>query len=79
MSSIMVPAALPVQMYFFAMSLIMLGSLCGWAWGCAAMKAALTVRNQVLLLSEIQLAKKTCVEINVYESFFFFFILFFLF
>lgn len=44
------------------------------------MKAALTVRNQVLLLSEIELAKKTCVEINVYQfNFFHSFFIFYLF
>ncbi|KAF8530979.1 hypothetical protein JB92DRAFT_3105728 [Gautieria morchelliformis] len=59
MSTIMVPPALPVQVYFYAMALLISGSLLGWAWGCAAMKVALTVRNQVLLLSEIEQATKT--------------------
>ena len=65
MASMMVPPAIPVQVYFYAMTLMMLGCLVGWAWGCAAMKAALTVRNQVLLLSEIKKVQQTYVGLNI--------------
>jgi hypothetical protein len=61
MSAILIPPAYPVQVFFYGMALMMLGSLLGWAWGCAAMKAALTVRDQVILLSEVQQAEQTYV------------------
>ncbi|KAL5631613.1 hypothetical protein ACGC1H_007212 [Rhizoctonia solani] len=38
-----------LQMYFFAMLTLMIGCLLGWAWGSAAMAAALQARDQVLL------------------------------
>ncbi|GJJ13910.1 hypothetical protein Clacol_008167 [Clathrus columnatus] len=41
------------------MGLLLLGGSIGWAWGCAAMKAALTARSKVLLLSQIEKVNRT--------------------
>lgn len=40
------------QMYFFATSTLLLGCLCGWAWGCAAMAAANRARNKTVLAAQ---------------------------
>ncbi|KDN44479.1 hypothetical protein RSAG8_05526, partial [Rhizoctonia solani AG-8 WAC10335] len=48
-ASFIAPPAMALQMYFFAMLTLMIGCLLGWAWGSAAMAAALQARDQVLL------------------------------
>lgn len=54
-----VPPAFPVQLFIFATGLLLLGGLIGWAWGCAAMSAALAARNQTLLLSQTERVQRT--------------------
>ncbi|CAE6435306.1 unnamed protein product [Rhizoctonia solani] len=49
LASLIAPPAMALQMYFFAMLTLMIGCLLGWAWGSAAMAAALQARDQVLL------------------------------
>ncbi|KAF8756858.1 putative ER transporter, 6TM, N-terminal [Rhizoctonia solani] len=49
LASFIAPPAMAFQMYFFAMFTLMIGCLLGWAWGSAAMAAALQARDQVLL------------------------------
>ncbi|KAG8751127.1 hypothetical protein FRC11_009675, partial [Ceratobasidium sp. 423] len=49
LASFIAPPAMALQMYFFAMFTLMIGCLVGWAWGSAAMAAALQARDQVLL------------------------------
>jgi len=58
MVTVMVPPSFPVQLYFLAMTTLLVGCLFGWAWGSAAMRASLTARDQVLLLSQLRLAKQ---------------------
>lgn len=43
--SFMVPAYMPVWLYVFATTIILLGGLLGWAWGCAAIAAAHRARD----------------------------------
>lgn len=43
--SFMVPAYMPVSLYVFATTIILLGALLGWAWGCAAIAAAHRARD----------------------------------
>ncbi|KAF8319110.1 hypothetical protein DL93DRAFT_2181150 [Clavulina sp. PMI_390] len=50
----MIPPMFPVQLYFFATSTLLLGCLTGWAWGSAAMAAALSVRNMNVTASIYQ-------------------------
>jgi len=45
---------MPVQIFLFALVTIALGVCLGWAFGAAAMRAALAVRNQVLLRETLQ-------------------------
>ncbi|CAE6413891.1 unnamed protein product [Rhizoctonia solani] len=49
LASFMIPPSMALQMYFFAMLTLMVGCLLGWAWGSAAMAAALQARDKVLL------------------------------
>lgn len=44
----MLAPAMAVTMLVFAMLTLGVGMLLGWAWGCAAMAAALRARSQVL-------------------------------
>ena len=45
-------------MFVFAMLTLVVGMGFGWAWGAAAMKAALTARSQTFLASQIQRAQQ---------------------
>jgi hypothetical protein len=47
---------MPMSLLLFAMLIMGMGMCVGWAWGCAAMAAALQARNQVLLASQEQTA-----------------------
>ncbi|TDL18689.1 hypothetical protein BD410DRAFT_900749 [Rickenella mellea] len=53
MSSFLVPPNMPVQMFVFAISTMIVGMCFGWAIGAAAMKAALSARNQKVLKQTI--------------------------
>ncbi|KZP26783.1 hypothetical protein FIBSPDRAFT_731732 [Athelia psychrophila] len=59
MTSMFLPAYLPIQMFFFIISTLMIGVLLGWGIGAAAMKAALASRNEVLLASTLQRVKES--------------------
>lgn len=48
------PANLPVFSWFIANGTLVFGSCMGWAWGCAAMAAALRARDSTLLQSQLQ-------------------------
>lgn len=54
--SVMLPPMFPLQLFLFLMIAVIGGMCFGWAWGVAAMRAALTARNQVLLASQVQRA-----------------------
>ncbi|KAF8505196.1 hypothetical protein JB92DRAFT_2568283, partial [Gautieria morchelliformis] len=57
MSTIMVPPALPIQVYFYAMALLISGSLLG-CMGMHCNEGHSHHQNQVLLLSELEQATK---------------------
>ncbi|KAI0746793.1 hypothetical protein C8Q80DRAFT_1220068 [Daedaleopsis nitida] len=52
--SIMLPPNMPVQLFMIVMTTLVLGVALGWAISCAAMKAALTVRDQTLVQQTLQ-------------------------
>ncbi|KAM0749035.1 hypothetical protein T439DRAFT_327526 [Meredithblackwellia eburnea MCA 4105] len=52
--SFMLPATLPIMLFFLAMTTMVMGMLLGWAWSCAGMAAALKARDKVLLASQFQ-------------------------
>ncbi|KAF7972398.1 hypothetical protein HWV62_18046 [Athelia sp. TMB] len=54
MTSMFLPAYLPIQMFLFIISTLVIGVLLGWGVGAAAMKAALSSRNQVLLAATLE-------------------------
>ncbi len=54
MITIMIPANMPVSIWLMANFTLVLGCALGWAWGAAAMAAALRARSQVLLASQLQ-------------------------
>lgn len=54
--SIMLPPYMALSTYLFALATLAMGMLIGWAWGCAAMAAALRARSQVLLASQVDRA-----------------------
>ncbi|KAJ1304398.1 hypothetical protein OPQ81_005547 [Rhizoctonia solani] len=58
-ASFIAPPAMALQVYFFAMLTLMIGCLLGWAWGSAAMAAALRARDQVLLSQALLSAQQT--------------------
>ncbi|KAI5117073.1 hypothetical protein M0805_007950 [Coniferiporia weirii] len=58
LSSLMVPPNMPVQMFIFAISLMMLGMLLGWGFGAAAMRSAVAARSATLLRSSYQRAEQ---------------------
>ncbi|ORY33700.1 hypothetical protein BCR39DRAFT_592676 [Naematelia encephala] len=53
----MLPPYMPVSLYAFALITLAIGLLTGWAWGCAAMAAAIRARSQVLLARETETAE----------------------
>ncbi|BGP43100.1 hypothetical protein JCM10449v2_007124 [Rhodotorula kratochvilovae] len=55
--TVMLPPMFPVQMFLMAAATLVVGQCLGWAWGCAAMAAALRARDQVLLVSQVQRAR----------------------
>ncbi|KAG8931810.1 hypothetical protein FRC02_002104 [Tulasnella sp. 418] len=44
-ASIILPPNMPIQSFVFAVTMLIMGCLIGWAWGSAAMAAALRTRN----------------------------------
>ncbi|KAI5116968.1 hypothetical protein M0805_002170 [Coniferiporia weirii] len=52
-ASFIVPPSVPVQLFVFLMSTMVVGMSFGWAVGAAAMKAALSARSQSLLSSQL--------------------------
>ncbi|KAI0764943.1 hypothetical protein C8Q74DRAFT_1430417 [Fomes fomentarius] len=52
--SVMLPPNMPVQIFMIVMTTLVLGVALGWAISCAAMKAALAARDQVLLQQTLQ-------------------------
>ncbi|KAH9925739.1 uncharacterized protein B0H18DRAFT_1007982 [Fomitopsis serialis] len=54
LASLMVPPNMPLQLFVFALLMIIIGLCLGWALGAAGMAAALAARNQVLLKSELE-------------------------
>ena len=45
---------MPIQLFLMVISTMVIGVLFGWGFGAAAMRAALAVRDQVLLKSTLQ-------------------------
>ncbi|GJE92380.1 fusaric acid resistance protein-like domain containing protein [Phanerochaete sordida] len=54
LASFMVPANLPVQLFLFVLTTMVVGLCMGWAFGAAAMRAALAARNQEVLKASLQ-------------------------
>ncbi|PCH37055.1 hypothetical protein WOLCODRAFT_140699 [Wolfiporia cocos MD-104 SS10] len=52
--SMIMPPNMPIQMFLFAMMTLVIGLCLGWAFGAAAMRAALAVRNEVLVRQTLQ-------------------------
>lgn len=50
--SIMLPPMFPTSLFLLVLSMLVVGMCVGWAWGCAAMAAALKARSQTLLASQ---------------------------
>jgi len=53
------PANLPIQMFLFTISTLVIGVLLGWGFGAAAMRCALAARDKVLLQSTLQKVQST--------------------
>ncbi|KAL4246747.1 hypothetical protein ABKN59_009080 [Abortiporus biennis] len=54
LSSMFLPASMPVQLFLFTLSTMVIGMLTGWGIGAAAMRGALAARNQVRLQASLQ-------------------------
>ncbi|GAA5871160.1 hypothetical protein JCM8547_001473 [Rhodosporidiobolus lusitaniae] len=52
--SVMLPPTFPAQVFLLVATTLVLGMCMGWAWGCAAMAAALRARDRILLASSLQ-------------------------
>ncbi|KAI0266396.1 hypothetical protein BC834DRAFT_969435 [Gloeopeniophorella convolvens] len=52
--SVFIPPMYPVQMYIITVVQSLFGLLVGWAVGCAGMRAALSVRSELLIESTLQ-------------------------
>ncbi|GAA5980157.1 hypothetical protein JCM11641_006931 [Rhodosporidiobolus odoratus] len=52
--SVMLPPTFPAQVFLLVATTLVLGMCVGWAWGCAAMAAALRARDRVLLASSVR-------------------------
>ncbi|KAJ7447940.1 hypothetical protein B0H11DRAFT_351668 [Mycena galericulata] len=56
--SILLPPSMALSMFAFASITLLLGMLLGWAWGAAAMAAALSVQDKTLLAARFAQAEK---------------------
>ncbi|KAJ1037946.1 hypothetical protein NDA11_007442 [Ustilago hordei] len=54
MLTLMIPPSMPFFIFLIAFSMIVIGALLGWAFGCAAMAAADRARSQPLLAAAVQ-------------------------
>ncbi|KAJ7207441.1 hypothetical protein GGX14DRAFT_698162 [Mycena pura] len=54
----MLPPSLALSLFMFASLTLLFGMLLGWAWGAAAMAAALSVQDKALLASRLAAAQK---------------------
>ena len=54
MLTLMIPPSMPFFIFLLAFGMIAIGSLLGWAWGCAAMAAADRARSRALLQAAVQ-------------------------
>ncbi|PBK89280.1 hypothetical protein ARMGADRAFT_1167595 [Armillaria gallica] len=52
--AVMLPPSFALSMFVFASATLIIGMLFGWAWGCAAMASALSVRDQARLARQVQ-------------------------
>ncbi|WVF70551.1 hypothetical protein IAT40_005342 [Kwoniella sp. CBS 6097] len=53
----MLPPYMALSIYIFALLTLLIGLCFGWAWGAAAMAAALKARSQVLYAQQVQTAR----------------------
>ncbi|WVQ97371.1 hypothetical protein IAU59_004483 [Kwoniella sp. CBS 9459] len=53
----MLPPYMALSIYIFALLTLLIGLCFGWAWGAAAMAAALRARSQVLYAQQVQTAQ----------------------
>ncbi|OCF31124.1 hypothetical protein I316_07256 [Kwoniella heveanensis BCC8398] len=53
----MLPPYMALSIYVFALLTLLIGLCFGWAWGAAAMAAALKARSQVLYAQQVQTAR----------------------
>ncbi|KAG8992832.1 hypothetical protein FRB94_006979 [Tulasnella sp. JGI-2019a] len=53
-ASLMMPANMPIQSFILSMALLILCSCFGWAWGCAAIRAAYVARDPDLYARTVQ-------------------------
>ncbi|EPQ51266.1 hypothetical protein GLOTRDRAFT_66016 [Gloeophyllum trabeum ATCC 11539] len=62
--SLMLPPNMPVQMFIFAIAMLYIGLLLGWAFGAAAMRASLAARDQVLLQHAFQKVQESAAGLS---------------
>ncbi|KZT25917.1 hypothetical protein NEOLEDRAFT_1132953 [Neolentinus lepideus HHB14362 ss-1] len=77
--SLMLPPNMPVQTFLFAIAMLYIGLLLGWAFGAAAMRASLAARSQVLLKQTLQKVQQSAAgrsnpdalyQIEIFEGWF---------
>ncbi|KAK0207837.1 hypothetical protein DFS33DRAFT_1379387 [Desarmillaria ectypa] len=52
--AVILPPSFALSMFLFVSATLIIGMLFGWAWGCAAMASALSVRDQARLARQVQ-------------------------
>ncbi|KAI0070747.1 hypothetical protein K474DRAFT_1631398 [Panus rudis PR-1116 ss-1] len=70
MASLMVPPNIPVQLFLFLLTTIIFGLCLGWAFGCAAMRAALAARDQQVLKASLQREQQSVAGLSNPEALF---------
>ncbi|KAK4057506.1 hypothetical protein OIO90_001575 [Microbotryomycetes sp. JL221] len=55
--SVMLPPMMPVPVFLLVCVMLVLGMCLGWAWGCAAMAAAIRARDQIILADRLRIAQ----------------------
>lgn len=69
MFTLMIPPSYPFFLFFIAFSLLAIGALIGWAWGCAAMAAATRARSQQLLQAATQRVRSSAASSTSPEAY----------
>ncbi|KAG7439538.1 uncharacterized protein BT62DRAFT_913251 [Guyanagaster necrorhizus] len=67
--AVLLPPSFALSMFLFVSTTLIIGMLFGWAWGCAAMASALSVRDQARLARQVHALQSSLVLRSSYWAY----------